>query len=258
MGGREVGGMATLLACHRNLNNPEHRAEVANFWGVDDISATPGKTATQIFEGIEDGSIKAIWIICTNPLVSMPNARKVEAALKKARFVVVQDISNKTETIPYADLVLPAAGWGEKEGTMTNSERRISHLSQFKEAPGEALSDAEILMRFAKRMKFPGFDFNNMAEVYSEYCQLTKNTNIDISGLDYDYLKNHGAVQWPFLNKVQGGTKRLFIDRKFYTPNGRAQILVSGIKNDYEKTSPDFPLVLTTGRVRDQCRDSSR
>ncbi|MDO6439201.1 molybdopterin-dependent oxidoreductase [Cyclobacterium sp. 1_MG-2023] len=258
MGGREVGGMATLLACHKNLGNPEHRKEVADFWGVDNISANPGKTATQIFEGIEDGSIKALWVICTNPLVSMPEARKVEKALKKARFVVVQDISNKNETIPYADLVLPAAGWGEKEGTMTNSERRISHLSPFKTPPGEALPDAEILIRFAKKMNFPGFDFSNMAEVYAEYCQLTKNTNIDISGLDYDYLKQQGTVQWPFLNKAQGGTKRLFTDHQFYTPNQRAQILTSGLKNSYEKPRPEFPLILTTGRIRDQWHTMTR
>src|SRR5690606_3691541 len=154
---------------------------------------------TQIFDGLEDGSIKAVWIICTNPLVSLPDARKVEAALKKARFVVVQDISNKNEAIPYADLVLPAAGWGEKEGTMTNSERRISYLGKFTEAPGEALPDAEILMRFAQKMGFSGFGFQNMEEVYAEHCRLTKGTNIDISALNYSYLQTKGSVQWPFV-----------------------------------------------------------
>lgn len=258
MGGREVGGMATLLACHRNLSLPEHRSAVANFWGVDEISAKPGKTATQVFEGLEDGSIKALWIICTNPLVSMPDARKVEAALKKARFVVVQDISNQSAAIPFADLVLPAAGWGEKEGTMTNSERRISHLSKFTQAPGDALPDGDILIRFAKKMGFSGFNFSSMEEVYAEYCQMTKGTNIDISGLDYDYLKNNGAVQWPFPNRTQGGTKRLFTDKKFPTPNGRAQIQISGPKNEYEKPSSEFPLILTTGRIRDQWHTMTR
>ncbi len=258
MGGREVGGMATLLASHRNLANPEHRKEVADFWGVDDIPSQPGKTATQIFEGLEDGSIKALWIICTNPLVSMPDARKVEAAMKKAKFVVVQDISSKAEAIPYADLVLPAAGWGEKEGTMTNSERRISYLNKFTEAPGEALPDAEILLRFAKKMNFPGFDYKNMSEVYAEYCQLTKGTNIDISGLDYEYLKENGTVQWPFVDKKAGGTPRLFTDKKFYTPNKRAQILAAGPKNKTEQTSKDLPLILTTGRIRDQWHTMTR
>lgn len=211
-----------------------------------------------MFEALEDGSIKAIWIICTNPLVSLPDSRKVEAALKKAKFVVVQDISNKAEAIPYADLVLPAAGWGEKEGTMTNSERRISYLNKFNEAPGEALPDAEILIRFARRMNFKGFDFQNMEEVYAEYCQLTKGTNTDISQLDYQYLKTVGSVQWPFIDKESGGVKRLFLDKNFYTPNGRAQILASGPKNETEKPSPDFPLILTTGRIRDQWHTMTR
>ncbi|UCS95271.1 molybdopterin-dependent oxidoreductase [Echinicola marina] len=258
MGGREVGGMATLLASHRNLLNPEHREEVAKFWNVDSLPDKPGKTATQIFEGIEDGSIKALWVICTNPLVSMPNATQVEAAMKKAKFVVVQDISSKAEAIPYADLVLPAAGWGEKEGTMTNSERRISYLNKFNEAPGEALPDAEILIRFAQKMNFEGFDFQDMGAVYAEYCQLTKGTNIDISALDYEYLKSKGTVQWPFKNKEEGGTARLFTDKKFFTPNGRAQILANGPKNDTEKPNKDFPLILTTGRIRDQWHTMTR
>ncbi|MEX2591254.1 MAG: molybdopterin-dependent oxidoreductase [Anditalea sp.] len=258
MGGREVGGMATLLASHRNLNNQAHREEVAKFWGVEQLPDKPGKTATQMFEALEDGTIKAVWIICTNPLVSLPDSRKVEAALKKAKFVVVQDISNKAEAIPYADLVLPAAGWGEKEGTMTNSERRISYLDKFNEAPGEALPDAEILLRFAKKMNFKGFDFRNMEEVYAEHCQLTKGTSIDISGLDYHYLKTKGAVQWPFIDKEKGGVQRLFTDKKFHTPNGKAQILASGPKNDTEKPNPDFPLILTTGRIRDQWHTMTR
>src|SRR5690554_2544383 len=258
MGGREVGGMATLLASHRSLNNPLHREEVANFWGVDRLPENPGKMATQIFDGLEDGSIKAVWIICTNPLVSLPDARKVEAALKRARFVIVQDISNKNEAIPYADLVLPAAGWGEKEGTMTNSERRISYLAKFDEAPGEALPDAEILLRFARSMGFKGFDYQNMADVYAEYCQLTKGTRIDISKLDYQYLQTKGSVQWPFVDGEEGGTKRLFLDKKFPTSSGKAQIMASGPSNETEKADGDFPLILTTGRIRDQWHTMTR
>lgn len=258
MGGREVGGMATLLASHRKLSDPLHRKEVADFWGVEALPAAPGKTATQIFEGLEEGSIKAVWIICTNPLVSLPDARKVEAALKRARFVIVQDISNKNEAIPYADLVLPAAGWGEKEGTMTNSERRISYLAKFDEAPGEALPDAEILLRFARKMGFPKFDYQNMAEVYREHCRLTQGTNIDISALDYHYLQSQGTAQWPFVDKEKGGTKRLFTDKIFPTPNGRAQIAVSGPKTTLEPLSPHLPLILTTGRIRDQWHTMTR
>lgn len=258
MGGREVGGMATLLASHRKLNNPAHREEVAKFWGVGQLAEKPGKTATEMFDGLVDGSIKAIWIICTNPLVSLPDSRKVEAALKKAKFVVVQDISDKAEAIPYADLILPAAGWGEKEGTMTNSERRISYLSKFTDAPGEALPDADILIRFARKMGFQGFGFKNMEEVFAEYCQMTKGTNINISGLDYRYLKIQGSVQWPYISPEIGGVKRLFLDKKFPTENGRAQIVISGPKGEIEKPSQDFPLILTTGRIRDQWHTMTR
>lgn len=258
MGGREVGGMATLLAAHRNLNNPKHRSEVARLWGVESIREDPGKTATQIIEGLEQGTIKAIWIICTNPLVSMPNARRVEAALKKANFVVVQDISSKAEAIPLADLVLPAAGWSEKEGTMTNAERRISHLSKIVDAPGEALPDTEILILFARKMGFKGFDFQHPSEIFAEHCQMTIGTHIDISALDYPYLKTHGAVQWPFTSKAAGGTARLFTDRQFYTPNGKAQIHVAGPENESEKVDGNFPLILTTGRIRDQWHTMTR
>src|SRR5690606_12872709 len=122
-------------------------------------------------------------------------------------------------------------GWGEKEGTMTNSERRISYLEKFTDAPGEALPDGEILIRFAKKMGFQGFDFRNMEEVYAEHCQLTQGTNIDISGLDYHYLQTKGSVQWPFIDKKNGGVKRLFTDKKFHTANGKAQIQASGPNN---------------------------
>ena len=127
MGGREVGGMANLLAAHKDLANPVHRKEVRDFWGGTEISEKPGLTATEMFDALNSGKLKAIWIVCTNPVVSLPDSLKVEAALKKAKFVIVQDISNRSETVKYADLVLPAAGWLEKEGTMTNSERRISY-----------------------------------------------------------------------------------------------------------------------------------
>src|SRR5690606_17792935 len=145
MGGREVGGLANLLPAHRDLKNDAHRREVSDFWGGTTISDQSGLTATEMFDALADGKLKAIWILCTNPLTSLPNARRVEQALKKAKFVVVQEISNKPQTLDYADAILPAAGWAEKEGTMTNSERRISHLHKIIDPPGEALPDAEII-----------------------------------------------------------------------------------------------------------------
>jgi ferredoxin-nitrate reductase len=253
MGGREVGGLATMLAAHRTIDNPVHRKEVADFWGVPSISDKPGLTATQMIEALERGDLKAIWIICTNPIVSLPDSRRAEAALKKARFVVVQDISNRSDTLAFADLVLPAAGHFEKEGTMTNSERRISHLSKVVDAPGEALPDIEILSMFAREMGFSGFDHASAAEIFAEHARLTKGTNIDISGLSYDRLKQEGTMQWPVPTPHHFGTSRLFTDNKFYTPTKKARFLpLNNPENRSEALTNDHPLILTTGRIRDQ------
>ncbi len=253
MGGREVGGMANLLAVHKDLMNEEHRREVAQFWGVDKINPKPGLTATEMFDALESGKLKAVWIACTNPLVSLPNLNRIEKAMENAKFVVVQDISHKSDTVAFADLVLPAAGWLEKEGTMTNSERRISYLPKEIDAPGEARPDVEIFCDFAKRMGFRGFNFNSSSEIYDEYAAMTKGTNIDVSYLNYDRLKNEGTFQWPVPEHRHEGTPRLFQNKKFFTPTGNAQFnLPSTIENNSVLPNEDFPLILTTGRVRDQ------
>lgn len=253
MGGREVGGMANLLAAHKDLSNPIHRKEVSDFWGGKEIQEKPGYTATEMFDALDNGKLKAIWIICTNPAVSMPNVHKVERALKKAAFVVVQDISHNSETTKFADLLLPAAGWLEKEGTMTNSERRISYLPKVIDPPAEALPDVEILWRFAQAMGFKGFDYTNASEVYDEHCLLTKGTNIDISGLNYERLKNEGSFQWPVPHVNHPGTPRLFTDNTFHTNDNKAHFNEpSTLYNSSEATNVDFPLILNTGRVRDQ------
>lgn len=259
MGGREVGGMANMLPAHRDLQNPQHRQEVQDFWGGTVISPNPGFTATEIFEALNDGRLKAIWIVCTNPLTSMPNVRLAEEALKKARFVVVQEISHKPETLKFADVVFPAAAWAEKEGTMTNSERRISYLAKVLEPPGEALPDTEIVCRFAKKMGFTGFDFNNASEIFKEHARLTAKTNIDISVLDYSILKEQKTVQWPYRKKsAPQGTPRLFTDHQFYTLTKKASIKT--VSEDFisEKPDPDFPFILTTGRIRDQWHTMSK
>ncbi len=256
MGGREVGGMASLLAAHHDLKNPEHRQKVADYWGVDHIQEKPGKTATEMFEALASGEMKAVWIVCTNPMVSLPDSKLVEEALKKAKFVIVQDISGKADSIEHADLILPAAGWLEKEGTMTNSERRISHLERVIPAPGEALPDTEIFCRFAQKMGYHGFDYQSTEDIFREHALLTKGTNIDIAELTYDILKKERSVQWPYINGK--GTDRLFTDNKFYTPNNKAQILTNGPQNESDTIDPDYPLVLTTGRIRDQWHTMTR
>jgi len=252
MGGREVGGLANLLPAHRNLANPVHRKEVQDFWKGKEISAKPGLTATEMFDALNEGSLKAIWIICTNPLTSLPNARIAEEGLKKAKFVVVQDISNKPETLKFADVILPAAGWTEKEGTMTNSERRISYLSKAVDAPGEALPDSEIICRFAGKMGYSGFDFSCAAEIFKEHTKLTARTTLRLEGLDYEVIKRKHTLQWPYSKRLDSGTARLFADKKFYTENKKAIIHAVPDGFSSESASPDFPFVLTTGRIRDQ------
>lgn len=256
MGGREVGGMCNLLPAHRNLDNDSHRKEVAQFWDVPRVPSEPGLSATEMIDALETGKMKAIWIICTNPLVSMPNSNKVEKALQKAKFVVVQDISNKSDTLPFADVVFPAAGWLEKEGTMTNSERRISHVARVIDAPGEALPDLEIICRVARKMGYNGFNFKSAAEVFDEYKQLTTGTNLSIEELSYDYLRKVGSVQWPFRNGQ--GTDRLFTDAQFFTPNKRARLMAVSPANESELPTEEFPYILTTGRIRDQWHTMTR
>jgi len=259
MGGREVGGLANLLPAHRNLANPIHREEVQKFWGGTVISDKAGLTATEMFEALNDGRLKAIWIVCTNPLVSLPNVKIAESGLKNAKFVVVQEVSNKPETLSYADVILPAATWTEKEGTMTNSERRISYLHKIVDAPGEALPDTEIIYRFAQKMGFPGFDYSDYNTIYKEHAALTAGTNIDISGLDYDIIKEKKTVQWPYPKNENGrGTPRLFTDKIFYTPSFKA--IIHGVPDTLtsEKPNDNFPLILTTGRIRDQWHTMSK
>lgn len=259
MGGREVGGLATILAAHRKLEDPRHRKEVADFWNAPSLSATPGLTATEMADALERGTLKALWIVCTNPLVTLPDSSRIERALENARFVVVQDISNKSETLKFADVVLPAAGHFEKEGTMTNSERRISYLSKAIQAPGEAKADAEILCMFAKAMGFEGFDYNSPAEIFDEHCRLTKGTHIDISGLSYHRLKTEGTFQWPVPGPHHPGTPRLFTDHRFFTPTHRARFVPEEQpENLSEPLTPELPLILTTGRIRDQWHTMTR
>ena len=260
MGGREVGGMANLLPAHRNLSNPEHRAEVARFWNVPKLPEKPGLTAIELFEAIGAGKVKAVWIIATNPIASLPSSWRVEESLGKAELVVVEDIY-PNETTDFADVILPAAGWLEKTGTMTNSDRRISLLERAVDPPGEALPDTEILQRFAHAMGWQRhFEYASPADIFAEHAALTANTDIDITGLSHELLRNVGPTQWPAPAQIENrvsnienpGTPRLYTDFRFPTPTQRAQLHPLRFENRSEPTTPQFPLILTTGRIRDQ------
>ncbi len=265
MGGRETGSLSNLLPGHREAGNAEHRAEVADYWGVPALPETAGLSAIELFEAVRSGKIKALWIACTNPAQSMPDQQKVHEALAACPFVVVQEAFFTTETCRYADLLLPAASWGEKEGTVTNSERRVSHVRSAITAPGEARADWSITCDFARRLESlmrPGqaslFDFNNPAALFEEYKLLTQGRDLDQSGLSHAVIDRLGPQQWPFPAGARQGTPRLYEDGVFPTGNGRARFLAEQYQAPKEKREARFPLTLNTGRLRDHWHGMSR
>src|SRR5882724_10972409 len=195
MGGRETGGLAHLLPGYRQVTDAAARATVERHWGVPAgrIASSPGRAALEIFEGLREGSVRAVWIICTNPAASMPDLDLVEKALRQAELVIVQDAYHPTETTKFADVLLPAAQWPEKDGVMTNSERRLTYLSRLVDPPGEALPDAVILTRFAHEMGFTeAFPYASAAEIFDEFAALTAGTPCDYSGVTHARLQAEG------------------------------------------------------------------
>ena len=263
MGGREVGGMANLLSGHRDLDNEEHRKEVAALWGVDAVPSKPGTTAVEMFEAIGRGEIKAVWIACTNPAQSMPDANAVRKALERADFVVVQEAFRDAETCDYADVLLPAASWGEKEGTVTNSERRISRVRAAVAPPGEARPDWKIAVDFALRLQAKlnrkiSFKYKSPEDIFNEHRESTRGRDLDITGLSYAVLEHDGPQQWPYAEGAKSGLTRLYSDGIFPTPSGRARFVATEYLPPAEETDAQFPLRLTTGRLRDQWHSMTR
>ncbi len=266
MGGREVGGLANQLAAHMEINNPQHRERVQRFWQSPLIADQAGLKAVDLFDAIDEGKIKAVWIICTNPVVSMPDADRVRAALKKCELVVVSECVRETDTTAVADVLLPALTWGEKSGTVTNSERCISRQRAFLPAPGEARADWQIIAQVAQRMGFnSGFEFESASEIFSEHAALSGFENsgerdfdiASLAGIDtaaYDALQ---PVQWP-LDKAGKGRARMFSDGKFYTANGKAQFIAIAPRLPQNPVDENFPFVLNTGRCRDQWHTMTR
>jgi len=270
MGGREVGGLSNQLAAHMELSNPEDIARVATFWGSDNIATKPGYTAVDLFDAIDEGKVKAVWIMATNPVVSMPNADKVKAALQKCEFVVVSDCVARTDTLDLAHVKLPAMGWSEKDGTVTNSERRISRQRALFSAAGESKADWWILTQVARRMGFEqAFHYTSSAEIFREHAALSAYENntkhgvrdFDISAFseinqqDYDDLQ---PVQWPVNAANPKGTKRLLADGQFFTPSGKAQFIALIPRLPANLPSKAYPFVLNTGRIRDQWHTMTR
>lgn len=264
MGGREVGGLANLLSAHRDLGNPEHRAEVARLWGVEHVPAQPGKTAIEMFEAAADGEIKALWIACTNPAQSLPDQATVRRALQRAEFVVVQEAFATTATCAHADLLLPATSWGEKEGTVTNSERRISRVRPAVWAPGEARHDWWIATALGRRLQSrlrpdlpPLFAWETPEAIWNEHRESTRGRDLDITGLNYTRLEA-APQHWPFPEGAQAGRARLYEDGVFPTPDGRARFADTRHLPLAEPRDARHPFSLNTGRLRDQWHGMSR
>ena len=265
MGGREVGGLANLLSAHRDLADPAHRAEVAALWGVDDVPSAPGRTAVEMFEAAADGEIKLLWIACTNPAQSLPDQATVRRALERAEFVVLQEAFATTATAPFADLLLPASTWGEKSGTVTNSERRISRVRSAVPAAGAARDDWSIVVDVARRIEArlrPGrpslFPYADVESVWNEHRESTRGRDLDITGLSYALIERDGPQQWPRPEGATTSRARLYTDGRFATPDGRARFFDADAKPPAEPRDARFPFSLTTGRLRDQWHGMSR
>jgi ferredoxin-nitrate reductase len=288
MGGREVGGLCNLLPGYRHIQFAEHRADVEQFWGVPAgrISDQWGRTAWDIITGLEADDVKLLWIVATNPAVSLPDLDRVKAALRRSPFTIVQDAYYPTETAEFAHVLLPAAQWGEKTGTMTNSERVVTLCQAFRPPVGEARADWEIIAEVGRGLGFAEqFSFTTSAEVYAEYVQLTQGRVCDMSGISHDRLQQEGPIQWPCAveaaeaeeageageQRSEGAEeqiamrsspassapvsspvplpKRLYTNHYFPTADGRAQFSAAHSRGLAEPPHADYPFVLTTGRL---------
>lgn len=258
MGGRELGGLAQLLPGYRLIENAEHRREVERLWNVPEGSIHPkaGLTALEIFQGLEAGRIKAIWIVCNNPMVSLPNLERAKKALGMAELVIAQDCF-ETETTRMAHVVLPAAQWIEKSGTMTNSERRVVRTLQLATPPGDAKPDWWIFSQVAQSMGYGGFAYDSNETIWNEYRTLTAGTPCDQFGITNERLAA-GTVQWPCPSEDHPGTARRYLDRRFATLDGRARFVACQHSMPKERPSETYPLTLTTGRLASQWHTMTR
>ena len=266
MGGREVGGLANQLAAHMNYGDAAALDKVKRFWDAPRMAENEGLKAVDMFQAIHDGKIKAVWIMATNPVVTMPDADFVREALRRCEMVIVSECVANTDTAVEADIVFPATTWGEKSGTVTNSERCISLQKGFLEAPGDTKNDWQIIMEFAKKMGFnEGFNYTSAADIFREHAALSGFENngeraFNISALenlsDYDYF-NLPPTYWPIVKGETTGKRRLFEDDKFFTDNGKANFIP--VVAQFPKKPPQAgQLIMNTGRIRDQWHTMGR
>ena len=270
MGGRESGGTCQILPGYRFVKNPQDRAEVEQLWGLKpgQISPYEGRTAWDIITGLEAAEVGFLWIAATNPAVSMPDLERTKAALLASPFTVYQDAYYPTETAAYAHVLLPAAQWGEATGVMTNSERQVTLCQAFRSPPGAARADWEIFAEVGRRLGFADkFPFTNSAEVYAEFVQLTRDRLCDQSGISHERLRQEGPIQWPCPKEwtreevsmhssspssqplAPRPSKRLYTDLRFPTSDGRARFSAYHSRGLAEPPDPNYPFVLTTGRL---------
>ena len=266
MGGREVGGLANQLAAHMDFA-PEDIERVQRFWQAPAIATRPGLKAVELFQAVADGKIKALWIMGTNPVVSLPDADAVQRALQRCPLVVVSDAVADTDTVRLAHIKLPALTWGEKDGTVTNSERRISRQRAFLPPPGESKSDWWAMAQVAHRLGFAAqFAFESPAAIFREHAALSGFENAgrrdfdisalaDLSDADYDALQ---PQQWPLPRGATVGKTRLFGTGGFFTADGKARCVALGERAPVHAVDDSFPLVLNSGRIRDQWHTMTR
>lgn len=267
MGGREVGGLANTLAAHMDYDSPGARERVARFWGTDAVAAGPGMKAVDLFDAVGRGEIKVLWIMATNPAVSLPETGRIREALARCPTVIVSDCIRHTDTARYADILLPAAGWGEKDGTVTNSERCISRQRRFLPLAGEARPDWWIISQVARALGHDaGFDYPGPADIFREHARLSGFENagerfFDISGLAELSEEQYDAFeprQWPITRVLARDSRRLFTDGRFATADGRGRLVPVVSRLPARALSGDFPLIVNTGRIRDQWHTMTR
>jgi anaerobic selenocysteine-containing dehydrogenase len=251
MGGREAGGLAHLLPGHRLVTCAQDRMECEKLWQrpAGSISSKVGLTAVEMVDALVSKKLKAIWIVATNPAVSMPELLKLRRGFAYAEFVALNEIYSTAETAVYADVLLPAAGWSEKTGTMTNSERTITLCNKINNPPGEALPDWRIFAMLAAEMGFgEHFAWRDESEIRAEFTRMTVGRDLDMSGIDYAGL-SAGPLQWP-KPKNEPSTPRLFSEGKFFTPDEKAVFFVPEIRLPVECPDSEYPFWFNTGRLK--------